>query len=891
METLLTNTGSKYTAPGQPLYPGDLINNNGCYYPRPDFKDDYWKMLAMNAEGYNADASRAKWGYDDKKMLYCAVSSGWKAYEQILKNSDIKKVLEHSERFTTPDDEHFLTIQKSSEVLDGGIVKNDIFALNNAANLAAIEYASIKMPKAHIVGPADREGHLRALGENPSMLRGAKYEDAIYEINLWGPFCLMDAKGGIYHGDHAWSRYAANEKSVALAVQYGSQIPLMIRGGVQYDVTDIKGDPVSLVDQAWEDARQIIDVTRRKVIYDGQEYKFRTETSVALMLSRFMHDDMWRTKDQRLDQKNAHTTVKKHYRSKEDKAQMQLLWEHMAPWIANNCDWPTLHNILNEDKDLKEFYETHVLPMKNKMKPQAETENFIFSYLPRGGFDHPELRKTVEVRKDPPIVPIAFSKINQKPRSMGVHEKPFCKEYDPKIFNDRNFARLGHSSYPDDEPDKDHYSFNQNACTMIINAFRDGRPPQASPNRLMYLDDTDGGVRATAVRHKRRVHNPAELKMTYNELSGKESMHDHADDASFDYQTRIRQLAKSKAFAKWREQGGISESILSLSDVSAAAGKYKNRREGLDAEYHEGIAAHGSSELGGDAIETIVRRMIDLDLNGLIIPSYEASGKQYRYIFEGVLAALGQTPRPHSGGKYRFEFFMDHDYYKPPADRGEPQKLDFLDLFIHMGMKVKSALDQNNPPKLRDEYVTVLRMCDLYEHMIDPGRRNVIIERDAVSGADHEHKKIDFNQADPSFVMAANYSPGLPEFYGEDYIDQDMAHEYSSFFNNPEYVAFAENRLNYTNYMADPGNKARLAHMMWAWMCAEKIPLPGNVYAPVSGHLRVKGIRAFDKFDLRDLKPEDDAAFDWWHSLNAQQRQNVFKQNTLDVEGPQITRK
>ncbi|MCD8566461.1 MAG: hypothetical protein LRY36_00770 [Alphaproteobacteria bacterium] len=154
-----------------------------------------------------------------------------------------------------------------------------------------------------------------------------------------GPFILFDAKGIIYDGDAAWSRNAALEKAIGNAIQYGVPLPGLVRRGEDFETPDIKGRPVSIVDQAWEDARHLVyEVKKRK--YAGQEYETRSEPAAALLLIRFMNDLKWRNdvplEQGGLDKSRASQVVKDHYASPEEMAKFDRLRALMLPFLAKD---------------------------------------------------------------------------------------------------------------------------------------------------------------------------------------------------------------------------------------------------------------------------------------------------------------------------------------------------------------------------------------------------------------------------------------------------------------------------------------------------------------------------------------------------------------------------
>jgi hypothetical protein len=885
MQSLCASTGSKWIT-DKPNYPGDLFNNSGCYWPVPDYTQDYWKLQHTAAEKFTYGRSNAKYAYREQAMFYYAASSGRDLIPELMLYPE--RVIEHARRFTDDKDTPYLTVRRAADVLDPERMQN-IFALNYQRNAAEAAVAAHHMRDTYIIAPAHREQMLRSLSSKHSILRGVGFEDAVFEKHLWGPLCLFDATKGIYGGNAAWSFNAPMEKALGAAIQYGVAVPLQARQGASFDVTDIWNRPVSVVDQACEDARGIVDVVGTKVkLRDGAEVRFRFETAVALLLTRFMYDDMYRKGDPALESDHAHPIVKAHYANDEDQRRFVQLKEIMLPYMAEFCNWPTLRRILNHDPALKDYWDEHVVPSRKNLRPEAEIEAAILGYLPRGGYDNAALRAKVQERRDAPKT-LQFAMQSLPQMSHGQHIDPFDGKQDPQFFNDRNFARLGGTSSPQDEPDPDHYTRGQAAAVMTLAEFlHDGLPPANAPRTVLYVDDVTGGARAANFREKQKIDNLGEQSSIIDPLAdgGSSYAEDVAAETSAELSDRVRMLALGNESADWRKTYNIGN-VVPSSDVRASLGMYAGYREGTKTMFHWALAAKGPLKLGGDVEQTIVRRWIDLELNGMVLTPGDVSNNSCRYIAEGVLVATGLTKRTHEGARYQFEFFMDDDDSVAVTRRGAPRKLDLADLIIHVGMKTKQDLDMLHPPKNRDQYVTMARLLQTYEMLIDPVNCNTVIKRDEHSGKDTKASIVDWNQVDPAFIGFAAHQPNPAVFALTDIKERGDRPDYDAFVKDPDYQAFLKNKLDVAALIEDPAQKAKLAHMIWFYMRVD-MAVPPQKKVPVIGHLLIKGIQAFDRDDTINLPPEYQKARDWWHNLSAKQKANIFEQKTLFINGPAV---
>lgn len=85
-----------------------------------------------------------------------------------------------------------------------------------------------------------------------------------------------------------------------------------------------------------------------------------------MLLIRFMNDLKWRNdvplEQGGLDKSRASQVVKDHYASPEEMAKFDRLRALMLPFLAKECNWPTLHEILKRDPGLQKVWDEHVVP-------------------------------------------------------------------------------------------------------------------------------------------------------------------------------------------------------------------------------------------------------------------------------------------------------------------------------------------------------------------------------------------------------------------------------------------------------------------------------------------------------------------------------------------------
>ena len=888
----------------RPRWPGDIIQNRGSYpvYPRdPDNLDDREKMLAVNAEHFADVDARTHAGRNcnglKRGMIDGGASSGYDAWH-IAGTWFPEAVLEHSQWMTGGQDEPFITtIALNRGAIDKEIMKSEIFAKNDRDMITAAGIAGHHNPSINVTAPPHRERYTRAIKDMHPILRGDEYEDWTFEIPYWGPAKLFDFFHAFRHRDGAWSNNTPLERAIDLAVRFGIKKPLDARGGDQTDVTDIYGRPVSLYDEAHEAARHVLDIATRELTLDGKTYRYRTEKGVAYLMTFFMYNRMYKNGDPEIDRERAHPEIKAHYGDDDAVAALDKLETQMLPVLADLCDWPTLHTILDNDYGgyLRAYWDNHVKPAKDCLDGLDTLKRDIIGFVPRGGlWQRKDLFERAGCDKptyrDNPVTDLSTVFTQAKSISIpnGLHEDTFAREFDPKIFNDRNYARLGNTSTPDEDPDSKRLTAEQVAATITLYPMRHSfQPAHIAPRTLLYLDDAGSGERPGQYRFGRaeKVQDGGELSTKKDPLDdgGTTYTGQFGAEHAADLQERADSLLTDGSYAQWRAENNIGN-IVADSDIAAGLKRLEGYREGLDAPNNMAIQQFGPIKAPDAAKETIGRRLIDMDCQGLVIADGPSSGLECNYLVEGALAALGQTPRPYEGGDFQFEIFMDPDPLKPPHLAGAPQKLDLMDIAIHLGLQAKYHLDRNKAPDNADLLIATERIFDLADKLTDPGRMNSYTELHKKYGKPKDECILDLNQGDPAFKAFCENMPGLPDMVDSDGKTRDTGDLYSAFVNSDEYQSFLQDKLDIGEYMKNPVSKYQLFCMIWFYHRADR-QLAQD--APVAGRMRQKGVYCFDDLSLRDLNPANDLGRDWLRNLDAKQRVRLMRNEVLHVEGPQ----
>lgn len=916
--TVGTGTYSKYIA-DKPIWDGDLGNNPACYWRVADFSDAYWKENAAFAETLTQMHLRRAASIPNLAMRHASASSGWFAcdlvedfyrqgdslqhYQDHPNSPDLRnKMLDHSRRLSTPGDTLFLSTQGINDALGPAIMGPEIFARNRQRDDEAIERAALYMPDTALIGVGDREGILREISSNPSLMRG-RFEDQTFEQHLWLIIKLFQSTKAINDGDHAWSSNAALEENSDFMVQYGHPVLMAARRGQSIDVVDNVNRQISVVDRVRESMRHLVDMVQR-----GRELgvEFRSEKQAAYIVNQLRLDFTWRNDSQRLDKDFAHDAVKAHYANPAAIEEYDALAAKFAPYMAEFIGpWTTFQRILDQDQSLRGFWDEMIEPSKQYLGNVNEIEGEILSFVPRGGFDHKKLRAKAEelgfttTRRDPAkLPPIPGGKTGYRVKGMEIN--PFDKSMDRKLGDQRDWALMGNSGYSDDDPDKNNWTPNQAAAYVISAVGRTLRPPVTAPRTLLYLDDPMASGRAAVFREENAVRNPADIPAKFNPIAkgGVSTFaEDIAPDAQADFDQRIRDLNSpvNEVYATFRAENCIAQ-IVPLSDYKSDAGGYGGYRESIDTHMRMGIAAQGG-EITGEAGTVTALRDIEQIYSGIIIPSGNITATNAKAMTAGLMTAMGQTRRYAENTDYDFEFFIDYGVNADPTENIPLQKMDLGDVIIHLGIQAKDALEQDNPLAAKELYMAMAWALEFHDMLTDQGRYNIKIERDPVSGKDREVTKVDWSNVDPFLRQYAQDDPGMPDWESESFDRAGHNPQREAYFITPVYRSFKEIKEKdksedyYAYFQADPVRKAELVQAIRHYMLADDVPIKLNdeiVNAPVQGHLRVRGIQALSKLNIKDLHPDYEAAHDWWATVTAQDRDHAFNVGVMHDRGPGI---
>ncbi len=706
MGNILTKGSGKFIKT-EPRFPGDLGYNLGSYMREPDFNNLDDKQIAMMAEIMAATSSLTR---ENSKvaMMIGSVTSGVAGYETAMRNPVAIK--EYTEgKFG----EGFLTIVDLPYVLSKkGVMEPEVFAKTKMNQVRAAGIANTKLPEGYVLDvPFDKEEMLRAISGS-SDIASKSWDDWTFEMHYWLPKIFLDTDRMIYCGDKSFSRNGSLEQAAALSIQYGLYVPLIMRGDRgNMDVTDINGNDISPVDQAWEDAKHIVNVV---------EKDFRTETAVALLLTRFMYEN-WRRKNINTDNgimvpEHMHDSVKK--QSRADIKKMNELTEMMLLYIANKCDWKTLHRILDNDPDLKKFWDDKVVPLKDQELDMEKLEGDLFSYIPRGGYEYNELDIADLTYRDAPSASNQFARNNKRSRAVkrqiGIHKTPFCPNRCNNVLYPNSsflsdYNRLGVTGDPKAQPVAGKRTRSQIVAYLTATAIDADRE---SGNRYLYLDDTASGERAANFINNHKIADWRDAPSYHSpSKNGGRSFYQDVIKVNIEkYKQRFYQILNMNDFKDDNDIG----SILPLSTIKEMTSEFEGRRKSINAYRKEAIAADGPEKVG-EAANVIAKA---IDYQGIIIPKGAVlNDNQCAHILNAVMMATGQVEETYEGDKYNMHFFYDDETDLPPRE------IDFGDLLLLVGKPMKHALEQGCVLDHK-AIVYTAQMFDMYEKLFDPARRN-----------------------------------------------------------------------------------------------------------------------------------------------------------------------
>jgi hypothetical protein len=915
MATYLSKTGTKYIT-DTPLWPGHLINNLGAYpvYEHLDLKDPDRHNTALNAEYRAVAGSLARGilinGSEGKTkiaMAVCAMSSGVDAAEALSAYKD--RVLEHSKRMiynnpNRPDVPH-LTMRDPSTALPKEIKSADIFAPNTQRNIQLAALAEKLNPGLIVLAPGAAEHAARASTDVSSLTKGRAPSNLDWEQHYWGQWLTSAVDSILLHGDHGMSVNAALEKNMGHAAEFGVRTVLAIRNGRPIDFIDIEGKQISLTDQIWEDVKSLIHISHPDL------YDMRNENQVAEVMAFLMYyRDFQRAQkgDQDalayIDPERATPEVLAHFNDPDEVAKVEALQRIALPWIKKHCNWPTLHELLERDygSQLATFWAEEVENTPYP-EPSFEDEQTIMTYVPRGGYENTNKIEAkfgpVTERRDPPHIKYEHAINTGTPRSHGGFYNPFDKGFAPKIFNDNNFVRLGPVTDPSSSHwDPSHLTFEQAAVLMMLNEQAAIRPPEGTHRTLLYLDDPVNSPLAASFVEKHGFKEISELKTTIDPAQQGAATFSAVvaeDDQKF-AENRIWDLATKEAYTDFWSQQNYGN-ILPLSTYGEMAGWLTGHREAMGTDARDAIAAKGPKQVSGAGIETAMLQAIYTgNVQGICLREGPVSSTVASAMTAGMLAKLGLTKPSYSGGKYEFDVFMDRDYLPQDTPQSAPEKMDFLDQYIHLGIQTKHLLEQKNPPQHKSLVLAMMRFNEVYEMIKDPDRLN---KKDVMDPDTRDLKSeeiIDIPQAishDPRYfegIQYRHYSVSDVFEQGEHYNGENPL--YDEYANDPDVQEFLKPEAEkdatyYHRFFADPQKKAKLAHMMWFAMSAQRTPLldkNGQSFQPAeSGLLWTRGIAQVDKFHYRDLRRAEKAG-EAWDTMKERLKANTFDIGIITVE-------
>ncbi len=852
METALNASASKMTpSPGNPgpLYEGDLINNIKFYYPEPEWDTPDFRMMSQNAEWVTSTASRFTGAYQRKGFMVAPVSTDWLGIYFVNRYKD--KIIENSlAKMGKEFNEGFLTQQRMVDVLPPEIYQNDLIARNMELQKNAGERI-----RRHTVGenlalllPAHKEGFIRNQASMHALTLGLNREDWCFEIFDYGPRLHLEVTDMFSYGPKSYSRLGALEQAVSVPMRYGHPFPLIHRKNINMNVRDIYGRPIGPRDELHEDV---------KALFDLVDNGLRAESTAALVLQRMMYDQWMLHGTGPINPDWAHPDVKAHYNDKKEVQAMKELTEATMDWMAENCDWPTLHAALENDvgESLSDFWDAHIAPRKDpnittdkKADMDKNMREMLFSYLPRGGWEgHPVYASKIKTRRDK-------TKLSSKwrgpsPRAtVGSHHNAFAPQYAPKMFNDDHrggFMSLGRTDGKRAEIDPANMTVEQAAALGALYAQKEYLPPLEAPRTLLYLGDPKSGMRAAKWMHENGVADFTEPKDDLFSDAKKRRFSEVTADAAEDYEKAILRLLDNKpAHKEWRETYGIGN-IVGLDFASNTIGELGKTREALNAERREAFAAPGGNRLS-DVPSVINMRGIDHLYDGVILPAGPLTTEtQYRYLVHALQAMLGQTERDYSGGQFRSRIFYDETNGREP-----PRELDLADIILLLTHNVSRDLDSPSPVGNRWAVLSAMRAMHILEMspVIDVGRLNHTIKRDAFTGGERKSNIIDWTQVaaeHPELLAFINDEPEKLKAVRAIY-DDLMLRDYSSI-------------------QADTG-----------------------ILPPVRGKLLVKGAGFLGLDDFEGLPERYRDAKKWHDNIGHKINWNTVNQNTLGITGPNI---
>lgn len=679
---------------GEPQHPFDFVNNPIFYDPRPEQGTAYTaRLLAQTKVAYvaaNAVSRGLKFSF-----VPCSMSNGWLAYR--LAEDFRDKILANTQARTG---EAYLTTQRLKHNVPSSELRDRVILPSRIQNQQYVDSVERKNPEMSVIGPVDFEGPIRVVLGSNALSQGATFQDWTYE-HWWGPR-VIDTAGMELRGDHAYSRYAHVEETLGDLIQCGflDEFRPQAGPGKKYDITDEKGQPVSLADRAWETAKHIVDVVERG---------FHTDLAVAALAVRFQIDD-WLNDPAHspLDMGKVHPVLAK--RSADERARMARLKEIMLPYIAEKCaHWVPY----GEDRDLKAYFEKNVLPAKADFNPKkvAALKRELFAYHPRGGFVHPEHgagRGSRPAPKDREAARETLSRtfaLTDRAAKRRSTEGPYFGR-PAKLFDDRHFAKLD--------------TWEQAALSFIVGATEGHRLPERAPRAFFYACEPKGGERAAQWGAQRGVTWLKEAQAAADQLQDKDNFYRAVIRPNVEQAEKAQAALAGEKVVKGRHARNIV-STLDFLEIDEAVQKYR-----------EFVAAKGPQRLSAEGRLALQMEWLDRNAEGIVLrKGWQNHPAEVQMMLRAVLIAAGQVER-YEGGKYRMEIFVHDPDARRAQDRVKKQNLH--DLVKALGTTVEAWLDGAPPVPARAEYLACARLLEIVDKLADPGRLNYEYRQDPETG-------------------------------------------------------------------------------------------------------------------------------------------------------------
>jgi len=695
---------------GKSNHPFDFLNNPLFFDPQPDQDSEYTHKHNARVKLAYVAANAVSRGLNFV-FIPGSMSNGYRGYEIVKKNDN--KILQNTEaRYGEP----FLTTQRLTHNIASEVVEDELILHNRQQQHSFAAMAERRHPDFAVLPPVAFEGPIRVIRENSALSQGAAFQDWTFE-NWWVPR-VIDCSGMMLGGDHAYSRYANMEEMTADLIQCGflDKFRDHVGAGDTFDITDSEGRQVTLADRAWETAKHIVDVV---------DDDFRTDLAVAALVVRFQIDDWLRENSKIINTDKLHPVLKK--RSKEELAQMDRLKEIMLPYIAEKCaHWMPFE----KDKNLKQYFKKSIVPARDKFSAESHAINKkeLFSYMPRGGFVHPHKLKTPSKES---TIEQDFNFTVRPPKRRGTDGRYFNSP--AKIFDDNLFAKRT--------------TWEKATLCFVMGAKEAHYLPENAPRTTFYVCEPKGGMAAQEYAQKHSVDWLRESQGAES-LTGANSFYERVMSKNKKRDSVTQETLADETALKDR---GVRNIVSSLDFGESDEAVSENRIA---------IAAKGGDRLSPDARLALQMEWMDRNAEVVVLrKGWQYHPQEVQLMMRAVLHATGQVDRPYEGGKYRMEIFEHDADAKNPAERLKKQ--DLHSLAQTLASVVEPWLDSPSQVPARAHYVTMARLLEVGDKLMDPGARNYDLPRDSETAAvqKKDNETIGWQHVDRDFISFKYSAP------------------------------------------------------------------------------------------------------------------------------------